>query len=177
LNLTDQAFNELFGKYGVEIKNGILEIIDTSHLPELTRDITMQAASAANLIPEQIAEIKDAVVETLSTIAELINKGIKGTLSNVEALDLQKWGIEHGFVDANGKSTLTFTETVDGLKLSEKAAIALYAKLKDIDSIRAQLVFDELNESLAKTNEHYKTISSIMDRIAWIESQDHPERK
>ena len=39
-----------------------------------------------------------------------------------------------------------------------------------IDRIKAQLVFDDLNKSLQETNEHYKSISDIANRIKEIES-------
>ena len=160
LNMSDDAFNDYFGEYGVKIKNGILEITSTAKLPELTQKITQTVSNAANLIPSQIAEIKDAVVEALQAIAELIQSGISGSLSHVDALSLQQWGSEHGL------NNLNFTETSEGLKLSQKSAISLYNTLKDIDSIQAELVFDELSESLESTNEHYRDVTGVMQRIS-----------
>ena len=60
---------------------------------------------------------------------------------------------------------LDFTETANGLKLSEASAIQLYYALSKIDKIKAQLVFNELSASLQKNNENFKTTSALAAHI------------
>jgi len=47
-----------------------------------------------------------------------------------------------------GNVQLDFTETAEGLQLSQQSAISLYTELKKIDGLQAQLVFNKLKDSL-----------------------------
>jgi len=51
------------------------------------------------MLPEEIAELKDAIVETLKSITNLINNGIEGSLSNVDKLQLENWAAQYDIVD------------------------------------------------------------------------------
>ena len=118
---------------------------------------------SVELIPDEIAEIADAVNAILQQIASLIKEGINGTLSNANKQSLTSWG------NANGLN-LQFTQTAEGFKLAQSSAIEVYNTLKSIDALQGKLVFDELNKSLQESNEHYKSISDVANRIKAIES-------
>jgi len=59
------------------------------------------------------AEFKDAYANILKNYIEVIKKGISGTLTNVEKLDLENFAASIGF---EGK--LDFVETKEGLQLA-----------------------------------------------------------
>ena len=154
---------------GARIQNGILTISEGADLADITNQLLAMVPESVKLIPDEIAEIADAVNTILQQIASLIKEGINGTLSNANKQSLTSWG------NANGLN-LQFTQTAEGFKLAQESAIQVYYTLKSIDALQGKLVFDELNKSLQEANEHYKSISDIANRIAWIENEAHPER-
>ena len=122
-----------------------------------------------------IDNFKLIVQESIDALFNSITSDISSALGGSLSVKNQK-----NLVDNLGKlgidMDLQFTRTAKGLKLSETSAISLYNELKKIDALQSQLVFDELSKSLQETNEHYKGISGILNRIAWIEDKDHPAR-
>jgi len=48
-------------------------------------------------LPEQLAELQDALVSILSNYTDLIKKGISGSLSNVDKLNLAEFAKSFGF--------------------------------------------------------------------------------
>ena len=109
-------------------------------------------------------QVKDGVAEFFSKIVSLLENGLKGSLSSVDATNLKKYASSIGF---NGE--LDFTETVDGLKLADQSAIQLQAHIASVNRIAGQTSFKVLNESLQETNEYYKTVSANMARIAELQ--------
>ena len=111
--------------------------------------------------------VKDSINAFLKQIFENVNKAITGKLSNADVTTLT------GQLEQLGLKNLTldFTETVDGLKLSQRSAIELYNELKKIDALQAQLVFDELAKSLESSNENYSNISTVLKRIADLQDE------
>jgi len=74
----------------------------------------MDVASAQNyLLPAELAELADAINSYISNLTTLIKNGIGGSLSNVNAQELQAWAdsLDTGL-------ELQFTRTANGLKLS-----------------------------------------------------------
>ena len=167
--LLPESFGNIVESYGLELNNGLLKITETTNLPQLITAIANEAARTGNMLPEQLAEVADAVAGMLDNIINLIKNGITGSLSNTDANTLQQWADQFNI-------DLDFTKTAEGLKLSQESAIKLYNALEQTDSIKSKLVFDELNDSLRETNEHYQSVSDIAARIAWIEDEAHPER-
>lgn len=168
--LLPESFGNIVQLYGAELNNGLLKITETTNLPQLITAIANEAARTGNMLPEQLAEVADAVASMLDNIINAIKSGITGSLKNTEANSLQQWVDQFGI-------KLDFTQTAEGLKLSQESAIQLYNNLKKVDGIKAKLVFDELNKSLMETNENYQSVSDVAARIAWIEDQKHPERR
>lgn len=109
--------------------------------------------------------VKDSINAFLKQIFENVNKAITGKLTNADVTtltgQLKQLGLEN--------LTLDFTETVDGLKLSQRSAIELYNELKKIDSLQAQLVFEDLAKSLEVSDTNYTNISTTLARIAELE--------
>ena len=151
--------NELIKDTGIELSNGIATIGEKAKIPQLITRIAQSAAKANMLLPEQLAELSDAVNSYFDNIVNLIKNGISGNLSNVDAQHLQSWADQFN-IDLN------FTRTTEGLKLSTEEALKLYNELKKVDALKAQLVFDELTQSLQESNENYTTMAATLGRIA-----------
>lgn len=111
--------------------------------------------------------VQDSINEFIKSIFDNATKAITGKLSNTDVTTLR------GQLDSIGLHNvqLDFTETVDGLKLSQRSAIELYNELKKIDSLQASLVFDELSKSLESSNENYQNISTILAHIADLQNK------
>ena len=156
---------------GAELKNGILNINDANIAAILGyfRDISKDFEGISE---RDRAEIEDAFETLLNNITEQIKQGLQGKLSNVGKLDLQNslssnYGIKLGDSD--------FAKTADGFKMTEQAAIRVYNTIKQIDAAQGQLVLTELNNSLKESNEHYKSMGDIMNRIAQLKEKiDNP---
>lgn len=157
-------------KHGAIITNSILELDQKADIPAITQKLIEEAARSGEVISSDLAELVEAINSYLQNLVNLIKSGITGSLKATEAQQLQEWAVARGITDLN------FIQTREGLKLSQQSAIELYNTLKDVDALQASLVFDELNNSLKETNEHYNSITDILSRIAWIEDEEHPER-
>ena len=164
-NTFGQSFTEL-------INSGAVKFNDT--LQEYVLDIEALKAKGINLTA--VDNFKLAVQESIDTLFDAITSDISSALSG--SLDVKgAKSLADNLSRLGVGIDLQFTRTTKGLKLAESSAIALYNKLRQINALQSELVFDELNKSLQETNEHYKTISAVMDRIAWLERQEDPTRK
>ena len=157
-------FSEAIEGYGYMIQDGIMVLNQGADIPGLIAAVANKAAEAGQILPEQLAELADAVAEVLSQITSLITGGISGNLKNADALKLQDWATQHGF-----KGQLDFTQTADGLKLSNDSAKQLYNTMNNIDSIQGQIVFKALKESLIESDDSFKSISTSASEVASIE--------
>ena len=104
--------------------------------------------------------MRDSIASFFKTIREYLQNGIKGTLTNQNAKQLQDWATSHNL------GQLSFNETAEGLKLSEESAIQLYTTLKQIKPLEASLVFDDLRDSLEKTHEEFESVTGLLGYIA-----------
>jgi hypothetical protein len=82
---------------------------------DITAAIINTAGEYANLLPEEIADLADAVAEALKSFAEAITNGIAGKLTERGKLDLQTMAKNYLGIELNDSS---FTRTKEGLKLS-----------------------------------------------------------
>ena len=71
------------------------------------------AKTAGMDLKDGFAEIADSIQEVLKSYSEAIKKGIEGGLTNVERAGLESKAMDLGITN------LDFTETAEGLKLSE----------------------------------------------------------
>ena len=152
-------------EFGGTIENGILTLSEDANILGIAKTIEEVASQAGNELAHDTIVLADTVANIIKSYTEAINKGIKGGLTNEESYDLQNTAKSLGIKD------LSFTKTAEGLKLSQTSAIQLYQKLKQIDVLQGQLVFDELNSSLQETNEHFASVTSITARIAELQEK------
>ena len=153
--LGSDGLQKLLDGTGATLKNGILQIGTNTNITDLTNKIADAAVSAGAIIPEQLAAIADEVAAVLQEIASLISSGIEGNLNNQDAQKLATWAKSDG-----RDIDLQFTQTAEGLKLSNDSAKELYRTINEIDAIQGGITFESLKESLIQTDDHFKSISS-----------------
>lgn len=163
--ISEQALAKRFASLNASFSNGILTLESGANIQGIIQLIVDQAKSAGQMIPEEIAELKDAIVETLKSITNLISNGIEGSLSNVDKLQLENWAAQYDIVD------LQFSQTADGFKLANDSAIELYNTVRDLDSIQGQIVFEKLKDNLIATDDNFKSISAAAAHMAEVESK------
>lgn len=149
---------QLYG-YGAYLQDGILYLEDNANLLGIAQTLKSVAEASGLDFQNGLQEIADTIQNILKSYAEIISNGIEGGLTNVDAADLRSKAKDLGI------ENISFTETVEGLKLSQQSAIALYTELRKIDTLQASLVFDKLNESLKESNDSYKSVTTLMAHI------------
>jgi len=89
LGMAEAALNNVyFNKLGASVNDRILEISSETNIPELVNTIAQLASENAGLLPEELAELADAVNDYINGIIDLIKGGISGSLTNVQAQKL-----------------------------------------------------------------------------------------
>ena len=156
------ALKETFEKNGADFANGILILSEGANISAIAEALAQKAAEEGLILESEFNNLVDAINDLLSTITGHITNGINGKLSSAGARNLQDWASN------NGLGKIDFTRTKDGLKLTQKSAEALYNKLKEIDSISAQIVFDELSKSIEESVTSAKELEGIMREVAEI---------
>jgi len=68
-------------RYGATVEDGLLHITEATDIPGLVEEIANTAANSGELLPEQIAELADAVSKILTDTTSLITNGISGKLN------------------------------------------------------------------------------------------------
>ena len=159
LNSVFNDLNTSLQSYGATLENGILKLSDNANLLGIAKTIQSMAKTAGMDLKDGFAEIADSIQEVLKSYSEAIKKGIEGGLTNVERAGLESKAMDLGITNLN------FTETAEGLKLSEQSAIALYTALKRVDGLQASLVFDSLKTSLEEANENFASSSSLVNYL------------
>lgn len=162
-NPLDVLSNKL-QEYGAELQNGILTIGADANLPAIIQEISNTAQQYGGLLSSEMAELADVLANVLKNYAELIQNGIKGTLTNVQADELKGLGKQLGV-------EVDFTKTKDGLKATQQSAIQLYNELKKIDALQGQMTLETLADSLEASNENYANVSTITARIAELQRE------
>lgn len=158
-----RAVNDYFSG---NVTDGLAKITSDTNIPGLIRSIINATSDGTTMLESDIAELQDVLDQLFKTYADLIGKGIAGTLSNTDALNLSNVAKQFGF---NGK--LNFTETKEGLKLSRDSAIELYHVIKQTDAIAGSLVLDSLVDSLEQSDDGFNNISKTMAKIKSIEDE------
>lgn len=150
--------------YGATLSDGILTLGENADIPGLMTAIANEAAAAGQMIPEQLAEIADAIESMLSNIVSLLGNGLSGNLSNADAQTLSSWASQHGV-------ELNFTKTAEGLRISNEQAYQLYQEISKIDALQGQVAFQQLKENLIATKDEFKTASANIAYIKDLEDQ------
>jgi len=151
-------------QYGAELQDGILTIGANANLPAIIQEISNTAQQYGGLLSSEMAELADVLANVLKNYAELIQNGIKGTLTNLQADELKGLGKQLGV-------EVDFTKTKDGLKATQQSAIQLYNELKKIDALQGQMTLETLADSLEASNENYANVSTITARIAELQRE------
>lgn len=160
-----EVINASLQMYGASLEDGILKIGENANLLGVAQ-VLQEASEMAGLeIGNGLEEVKDTVLNILKSYSEAIMKGIDGGLSNTEAADLRQKASDMGIKD------LQFTQTKEGLKLSNESAKELYNTLKQIDALQGELVFSKLMDSLIATEDHFKTIQDTQAYINKLRSE------
>lgn len=160
VELGDAFLAEIVDKYGGYLNEGILTLGNDANIPALIREIAQEAANKGLLLEDTMADLADTLNDVLQKYTDLINSGIVGQLTNVEAQQLQTQANSLGF-----KEKLDFKETANGLKLSEQSAASLYNHLKSVDAIQSHLVLGKLYDSIISSEGKLKTMSETMVTI------------
>ena len=161
-DLLTEPMIKLLEEAGVTIEDGIATIGENFNLKEVLNTLTSIDTSGSTQLADAVAKLNDSIVDMINNWTSLIANGIEGKLSNAGKSELQKIANEQLNITLDDSA---FTRTKDGLKLSQQAAIELYNALKQVDSIAAQITFDNLKKSLEDNNENYQSVSSIMAHI------------
>lgn len=157
--------NEALNSYGAILAGGILDISSNGNIAGIIQTISSYAKDYGGLLEEEVAQLADVLKDALKAFTDTVSKGIKGTLTSVEANELKITAKNMIGLD------LTFVETTEGLKLSNQQAIQLYSSLSKIDNISAARVFSDLKEILEEAGEACENISSTMASIARLEAE------
>ena len=163
------GLSNMLGHYlesqGAVLDNGILKLSAEANIPAIITSLANYANAHADLLNTDMAELADTLDQVLDSYIEIIQKGIGGTLTNAEALKTTEIAKSLGLDD------LSFITTAEGLQLSRDSALELYAALKEVDAVRAQLVFTDLVDSLSKTDAAFKNVSTTTAEIGRIQKQ------
>lgn len=160
------SLNEQLNLYGADLQLGILDIQSQGNLLGIIQTITSYAEQYGGILESDIAELAETIHDLLQSFADAIVKGLQGTLTNIEANELATTAKNSFGID------LTFTQTVNGLKLSTDAATELYYKVAQIDQVAAHPIFEELTETLTSAGEACETMASTMAEIKRLEEAD-----
>ena len=144
--------NAKIGKYGGQIVDGILKLYDgiETNIAAILQEIMQYDVGLGE---EQKAQLQDAINGLMNNITNLISSGIKGSLSSVDAFNLQTWGLQQGL------KSLDFVTTAEGLKLTSSSLMAVYNKLNQINSFSAR----KLLPDMATMSDKYDTLSEVLD--------------
>lgn len=166
--IPELLLNQIISGTDAVIEDGILKLDEgaSTNIAEIVNRILDITSSSGLLLDNEVNELKDAIQNLLDTYINLFKNGISGSLSSTDAGKLQNWA---STLDPNLK--LDFTRTAEGLKLSNQSATELYQTLKSVDSLRANLLFNDLAESLQKSDDRFSSISRTMGTIANLENQ------
>ena len=151
-----ERLNEIFNKYGAALHNGILSLDENqANVPaivsELIHELRNAGEESVQLTSNELAELQDALDGLLSGAIELITKGASGSLTNVDRNALVNWAKQN----KNITEALDFTQTADGIKLTEDSFYKLYKSVKDINVLSAK----KLLPTLKNMSKSYETLT------------------
>ena len=146
-------------------------ILSLEQLEQLIRDNTIYKDYDISKIKNLHETIQESLDATFSSLTDTISNGIKGNVDIKGIHDIQSFLSQQGL-----KTELSYHKTKDGYKLSTQSAEQLYQILKDIDNISAQIVLDELNESIDRSLANAKDLSGTLKDIAAIRAGTESEQ-
>lgn len=163
-NLLGQKINTLIGWLFEENANGTYSIIgDLNTFYNNSAELN-EAVGNIERAQELIA---DSLIAYTDEILGYISSGISGDLSNVEFSKLDEYIASL----TDGQVSLSFERTAEGIKLTQSSLLQIYSTLQANDSLAAQIVLDELTESVMDADENLNNIYKVMERIAEINKE------
>lgn len=135
--------------------DGILSLSEAANIPAIIQRLGQEAARAGQLIPDELAEINDALIEALQSIADLLSSGINGKLSRADKSSLEDWAKQ------NGIDQLYFQKTADGYKLVASSVEELYDALRELDPLMAQSLLPDIQQQLPQFKDFLSTLQAI----------------
>ena len=158
--------NEELAKFGGYLEDGLLHLVDNANIIGIINTITTHRVSASALLESQIVELQDAIQSLLNNYVDLIKKGISGTLTNAEFLDLQDLASQFGI-----QADLDFRPTAEGLELTTQSIIELYNGVKQVNVLAAETIFNELVSNLQGANSELTTMAGVLNQVNSIQAQ------
>jgi len=158
---------------GAKIQDGILMTFDdtdpigVNNALEIYYSKLAEAASDADVKSQNerlLAQVQDSTTQLISNYSDLISNAISGTLTNTQALDLQKFASNYGI-------KVDFHEMEKGLKASQQSAMDLYLVMKDINYLQSRTLFKDLSDNLKESRTAYQDVVSIQGHIADLQKK------
>lgn len=152
-HLVDMFGEENLSGYFGEIKDGFTQISEETKIFDLIGYIK----NSADYLALDLYQLQDALHSYFTQISDLLTDGLSGelTFEGLEQLKAQFPELE-----------LNYRETAEGLKLSEGSVLQIYGKLKEIDSLAAEITLDGLIETTMDAEEGMNNIYNVLGRIA-----------
>ena len=158
--------NEELAKFGGYLEDGLLHLVDNANIIGIIDTIATHKVSASALLESQIVELQDAIQSLLNNYVDLIKKGISGSLTNAEFLDLQDLASQFGI-----QADLDFRPTAEGLELTTQSIIKLYNGVKQVNVLAAETIFNELVSNLQSANSELTTMAGVLNQVNSIQAQ------
>lgn len=133
------------------------------NIKETDYDKYLAATTSLGVPSEFQYLVKDAQKELFESIISSVTSAIGGGASYEEANQLIK---EYG-LDLNSD----FIETADGLKITQDAVLQIYNDLKVTKPLAAQIVLDNLTESIMESEEGLNDIYQVEEKIRKIDEE------
>lgn len=149
------SITNLLGEYSAELEAWTLK-------PEGVQYALSQIDGAAELLGDSLRSFIEELAESIGDAVEGITQSGKDNL----IAKLEQFGLNSDFIDS-----LTFDQTVNGLKLSTESAQRLVIEMSKIDGIAGRLTFDKLYESITKAGSGLETITATSGRIAELQRE------
>ena len=175
LNINDFIYDELTGTYKFNNNSfsklkGLSQEQEIAYWEALIENISetdyesyLKATTALG-IPSQFQYlIKDAQNELFESIISSVTSAIGSGASYEEANQL----IKEYDLDLNSD----FIETADGLKITQDAVLQIYNELKATKPLAAQIVLDNLTESIMESEEGLNDIYQVEEKIRKINEE------
>lgn len=152
-HLVDMFGEENLSGYFGEIKDGFTQISEDTKIFDLIGYIK----NSADYLALDLYQLQDALHSYFTQISDLLTDGLSGelTFEGLEQLKAQFPELE-----------LNYRETAEGLKLSEGSVLQIYGKLKEVDSLAAEITLDGLIETTMDAEEGMNNIYNVLGRIA-----------
>ena len=106
--------------------------------------------------------VQESIDNMFNDLASMIGNAIEGKLKISDIKELREIASQFGI----GENDLQFVRTKDGYKATEDSLSRIYFKLKEADSLTAQIVLDKFNDSAEKSTMQLKKANAELEKLA-----------